>query len=180
MSGSKSSDTADPEDAFDDDGECVGRYTDGLDGRSDRECRIETGDEQTDGDGNAVYPVGSATSNQTVIECANTDDDDVDGITDDGLLVGTYTLMTGPGSSDYTAWAWTGDIGDEVDDDTPLSEVESANVLTRRSEAVKAVVSGGAAAFVKMGRSVSYTVQARRRHGQSGRSDSGVPSMASW
>ena len=67
--------------------------------------------------------------------------------------------MTGAGDSDYKAWAWTGDIRDEVDDDTTLAEVEPANLLSRRTQATKAIVSGGNPDTLKMGETLTYTVQ---------------------
>ena len=140
--------TNDPDVAFDDDGECVGRYTIGFDDRDGRECHIETGDLQTDGDGNASYRIGNAAANATTIQCANA-----------GGTTGNYTLMAGAGGSDYIAWAWTGNIGDEVDEDTDLAEVEQANVLTRRTQATKAIVSGGNPDTLKMGETLTYTIQ---------------------
>ena len=66
--------TNDPDVAFDNDGECVGRYTTGLDDRDDRECQIEVGDLETDGDGNASYGTGTAAANATTIDCATNRD----------------------------------------------------------------------------------------------------------
>ena len=148
--------TNDPDVAFDDDGECVGRYTTGLDDRRDRECQIETGDLETDGDGNASYGIGTAAANATTIDCALA-----------GGGTGTYTLMTGAGDSDYKAWAWTGDIGDDVDDDTALAEVEPANLLRRPTQATKAIVSGGNPDTLKMGETLTYTVQLADARGNS-------------
>ena len=144
--------TNDPDDAFDDDGECVGRYTTGLDDRDDRECQIESGDLQTDGDGNASYGVGQADANATKIDCATTD-------AAGEAIVGEYTLMTGSGDSDYISWAWTGDIRDEVDEDTTLAVVEDANLPSRRTQATKAIVTGGNPDILKMGETLTYTVQ---------------------
>ena len=62
--------------------------------------------------------------------------------------------------ADYGVWAWEGDLGDTVGDDTDLFAVEPANLSMARSVAVKAVFSGGTRnLFMKMGRTLSYTVQ---------------------
>ena len=150
-----------PADAFNTNGACISRFVNNQ-SPSHNKCRVDFGDILTDPDtGNALWEgVGIAAGNKLTIECSGTGD-----------RAGTadpheYTFMTGTRGSetDYTVYAWTDSIGEEAHQDS-LFQSEPANTLVSTSEAVKAVVTGGTNLHVKMGRSVTYTVQLRDETG---------------
>ena len=140
--------------AFDSSGECVSRFVEDYDPSFDP-CEIDRGDEETNSLGNHTFPYGSQLSNRLSINCAQG---------------GTHVLSVDLPSSiaTFVAWAWTGGIYDEVDEDTDLFRVEAANPVTRGSEPTHAIVSGGPERLmpgddgfehIKMGERLLYTVQ---------------------
>ena len=136
--------------AFDDDDECVGRFVKD-ETSSFGECEIDIGDQLSDDDGNVQLTLDSdmASTTATCLEG--------EGV---GGGVGPFVFETADTVS-RTFWAWTGGVGDEVDDDTDLVEVEEVD--RRRISSVgtadHADVSGGNADISKMGETVNFTVQ---------------------
>ena len=145
-----------PDDAFDSDGECSTRWVIDAFAPSFDTCSIDVGDTLTDAHGNAEFPVGSGLGNQLTIQCTGTKPGG-----SESEYMNAYTLMTGSrtDNADYTAWAWTGDLDADVDEDTQLFEVEDANAKTSRREATHAVLKGGNPDVVKMGETLRYTIQ---------------------
>ena len=145
-----------PDDAFDPSGDCITRFT-ANQNPSFNECRLDVGDILTDADtGNALWEgVGIKQGNRLAIAC-----------TASGSVHGTYTFMAGTRGSatDFTVYAWMGDIGDAADEEG-LTKSVAANTLVTTSDAVKAVITGGTALHVKMGSVVTYTVQLRDAKG---------------
>ena len=144
-----------PDDAFNADGECIGRFTANQDPSFDQ-CAIDVGDIETDGDtGNALWEgVGIKQGNPLVIDCnAATVDGDHP----------TYEFMAGTRGSEtaFTVYAWSSSLSDSVDDDTDLFKSVAANTLVTLSDAVKAVITGGSALHTRMGSTMTYTVQLR-------------------
>ena len=147
-----------------DDGECVSRFVEDYD-PSFRVCEIDRGDERTDDFGNHTFPFGTQLSNTLSIMCT------ASGAT------GEYELTVDAPSSiaQFVAWAWTGDLYDDVDSGTALFKVEPANPVSSGAEASHAVVSGGPTQMlgagtptettddryehIKMGEALTYTVQ---------------------
>ena len=122
-----------PDDAFNANGDCVGRFVRVQDPSFDG-CEIDRGDRLTDGDtGNALWEgVGLKRGNQLTIVCnapMSTYDE--------------YQFMVGTRGSDtdYTIYAWSSSVGDEANLDDVFKSVP-ANVLTKVSEAVKFIVTG--------------------------------------
>ena len=146
-----------PDDAFNADGECIGRFTTNQDPSFD-ECAIDVGDVETDGDtGNALWEgVGIKQGNPLEIDCGAT-----------GTTHATYRFMAGTRGSetDFTVYAWSSSLSDSVDDDSDLFQSVSANTLVTTSEAVKAVITGGSRVHTPMGGTVTYTVQLRDAKG---------------
>ncbi len=144
--------------AFDSSGECVSRFVEDYDPSFDA-CEIDRGDEETNSLGNHVFPFGDELSNTLDIMCSIP--------ASSGGSAGSYTLTVDAPSStaQFVAWAWTGNLYDDVDEDTDLFEVEEANPVTMGAEASHAVVSGGPAMLgtahehIKMGEALVYTVQ---------------------
>ena len=103
-----------PGDAFDADGECVGRFVKDETPSHDV-CAIDIGDQLTDDEGNVEFQLAS----------------DTDPITAGGCTVGgqdiTLRFDSAPGSTARTHWAWTGDDGDKVDADTTRAELEQVS-----------------------------------------------------
>ena len=145
-----------PDDAFDPSGDCITRFT-ANQNPSFNECQLDVGDILTDADtGNALWEgVGIKQGNRLAIAC-----------TASGSAHGTYTFMAGTRGSatDFTVYAWMGDIGDNADEEG-LTKSVAANTLVTTSDAVKAVITGGTALHVKMGSVVTYTVQLRDAKG---------------
>ena len=92
-----------PDDAFDeDDGECESRFVKDETPSFDA-CEIDIGDGLTDDDGNVTFEL----------------DSDADPITAECVGGGEFEFETATGSPDErTFWAWTGSLGDELDEDT--------------------------------------------------------------
>ena len=118
-----------PDDAFDeDDGECEGRFVkDETD--SFNICEIDRDDHLTDDEGNVELTLSSDSDPITAACTVGTGD--------------PLAFTTAAGSAGRTVWAWTGDLTDEVDEDTVLQELEdvarpvgSAGPTTRGSPAV--------------------------------------------
>ena len=138
-----------PDDAFDeDDGECESRFTKDETPSFDS-CEIDIGDQLTDDDGNVDFTLAS----------------DSDPITAACVAGGEFEFTTATGGSDdRTFWAWTGSLGDEVDEDTTLADLESVDRPVGGAPPDHAFVSGGlptADEIAKMGETVSFTVQIR-------------------
>ena len=136
-----------PEAAFDeDDGECESRFTKD-EARSFELCEIDNGDNLTDDDGNVNLML----------------DSDTDPITAECVGGGQYEFATAAGSSDArTHWAWTGNLGDEVDEDTTLVVVEDVNRPVGGNPPDHAHITGGlptGAELAKMGETVTFHVQ---------------------
>ena len=144
--------------AFDSSGECVARFVDAYT-PSFNTCEIDRGDERTDDFGNHEFPFGTQLSNTLSIMCTQPR-------TSAGTA-GEYTLTVDAPSSiaQFVAWAWSGDLYEDVDSSTDLFRVEPANPVSTGAEATHAVVSGGPAMVgtgrehIKMGEILVYTVQ---------------------
>ena len=144
--------------AFDRSGECdltfVGDYAPSF-----LPCEMDRGDELTNDFGNVTYPFGTQLSNTLSIVCSQAP-------ATDGTA-GSYTLTVDAPSSiaQFAAWAWRGELYDDVDSGTDLVEVEPANATTSGAEATHAVVSGGPAKLgaghehIKMGEALIYNIQ---------------------
>ena len=142
-----------PDDAFDeDDGECESRFTKDETPSFDA-CEIDIGDQLTDDDGNVDFTL----------------DSDSDPITAACTAGGEFEFTTATGGSDdRTFWAWTGSLGDEVDEDTTLADLESVDRPVGGAPPDHAFVSGGlptADEIAKMGETVTFTVQIRTAGG---------------
>ena len=139
--------------AFDDDGECVRRYVARVSGATSV-CEIDAGDFLTGSDGNSDFTATSESvrPEQDTISCGT---------------AGTYTVGSPIGDlANVEFWAWNGDYGDTVDDDTDLVEVVHVTPFSRTAglEADHAKVSGGLDIMknqheAEMGDAVPYTVQ---------------------
>ena len=110
-------------------------------------CEIDIGDALTDDDddGNVTFEL----------------DSDADAITAECVGGGTFEFETATGSPDErTFWAWTGGLGDEVDEDTTLAELEGVNRPVGADPADHLHVSGGLPTsdeIAKMGETVTFT-----------------------
>ena len=132
--------------AFDDDGECVtDRFIIRVSTGS-APCRIDFRDELTEVNGNATFDVGTGRRNPFVIAGGN------------GVSYTVNRVSRDPAAR-FTLWVWSGEVGDTVDDETELIEPASANTVRPRLPAVEAVIAGGSSTHVRMGSSVTYTVQ---------------------
>jgi len=136
-----------PDDAFDpDDGECETRFTKDEGGGSDR-CEIDIGDQLTHDDGNVEFTLASKADPITA-ECTNG---------------GPFTFKTATaGADERTFWAWTGSLGDEVDEDTTLAELEPVDRPMGGAVPDKAHITGGLptdSELAKMGETVTFNVQ---------------------
>ena len=159
--------------AFDSDGECVERYVGAYDQTARDACEIDRGDQETDDNGNALFAEGRDVSNVLTIHCTG----DPTG--------GTHTLRidTPSSTAKFVAWAWQGDLYDEVDSDTDRFEVVAGNAAPKVAPApTHAVVTGGKAIpkgtilagttvatgqeayHVKMGGVLEYTIQLSRQN----------------
>ena len=129
-----------PDDAFNANGACLGRYVQRQD-PGFAACEIDYGDRLTDGDtGNALWEgVGLARGNHLIIVCAGSDPVNPPGVTASDI----YRFMAGTRGSetDYTIYAWSSSLGDEATADDLFKSVP-ANVLTELTEAEKFIVTG--------------------------------------
>ena len=167
-----------PDDAFNANGACLGRYVQRQD-PGFAACEIDYGDRLTDGEtGNALWEgVGFARGNHLIIVCAGDDPVNPPGVT----ASDTYRFMAGTRGSDtdYTIYAWSSSLGDEATADDLFKSVP-ANVLTELTEAEKFIVTGEGSGSTetaadvdqvlagvthpdgqhfKMGQAVTFTVQ---------------------
>ena len=136
-----------PDDAFDpDDGECETRFTKDEGGGSDR-CEIDIGDQLTHDDGNVEFTLASK----------------ADPITAECGTGGPFVFKTATaGADERSFWAWTGSLGDEVDEDTTLAELESVDRPMGGPAPDKAHITGGLptdSELAKMGETVTFNVQ---------------------
>ena len=136
------------DDAFDeDDGECEGRFVQDETG-SFSLCQIDRNDRLTDDDGNVELTLSS-------------DDDPITA----ACTVGTgdpLAFTTAAGSAGRTVWAWTGDLGDEFDEDTVRQELESVARPVGSAGPNYARITGGLPTgdeLAKMGETVTFTLQ---------------------
>lgn len=142
-----------PDDAFDDDGECVGRFIRDEGGESDDACEISRLDEITDDDGNATFTLTSDVAPIALMCTTAADSTDV-----------SYNFKSTGDPTSRTNWAWSGDLGDEVDEDTDLVEVEDVNRPIAGDPPNHAHITGGLPTgneLAKMGETVTFTVQIR-------------------
>ena len=151
------------DDAFDaDDGECEARFVKD-ETPSHSTCAIDIGDQLTDDEGNVSFTLVS-------------DDDPITA----ACTVGTgdpLAFSTAAGSAGRTFWAWTGDLGDEVDSDTDLQELEDVARPVGSAGPDYARVSGGlptADELAKMGETVTFTVQLYSQVGATPNADKDV------
>ena len=148
-----------PADAFDEDGECTRFALDISPGTG--ACEIDNLDVVTDSDGNAYFDATEADvsdAEDTMVACNV-------GITGSGL----YPSGDPVGSvADLTIWAWTGELEDEVDEDTDLVEVVEFSKFSRAGSdpATIALASGGLDGSAgtnqqeaEFGDTVTYTIQ---------------------
>ena len=144
-----------PDLAFDDrDGECVTDppYVADITPSIDT-CRIDTFDDETDGDGNQEFDVGLGGGGAAIqIACSGS------------VPLGTFSLMAAS-NPDAHVWAWTGAVGDTVDDETDLALAEPANTVDELFAPVTAVITGGSMNHIRMGNTVTYVVQLKDKNG---------------
>ena len=136
-----------PDDAFDeDDGECELLFVKDETPSHDV-CAIDIGDQLTDDEGNVEFEL--VTDKDPITVACGT---------------GTFTFTSAQGSGDTTFWAWTGSLGDEVDEDTNLQELEDVARPVGRAGPDYARISGGLPTgdeLAKMGETVIFNVQLR-------------------
>ena len=131
-----------PDAARDDDGECVLRFVKDETPSFDA-CEIDIGDQLTDDEGNVEFELTS----------------DRDPIT---VVCGTGVFSLASGSEATVFWAWTGNQGDQVGNDTDLAELEGVDRPVGRAAPDYARISGGLPTgdeLAKMGEQVTFTVQ---------------------
>ena len=116
-------------------------------------CRIDTFDDETDGDGNQEFDVGLGGGGAAIqIACTGSDPN------------GIFSLMAAS-NPDAHVWAWTGAVGDIVDDETELALAEPANTVDEVFAPVTAVITGGSMNHIRMGNTVTYVVQLKDKNG---------------
>ena len=134
-----------PDDAFDDDdGECEIRFVKD-ETPSHSTCEIDIGDQLTDDDGNVEFTLDSK-GDAISLRCGTS----------------TLTFSTVATSAGRTFWAWTGNLGDEVDEDTTLVELESVARPVGAAGPDYARISGGLPTnneLAKMGETVTFKLQ---------------------
>ena len=139
-----------PDDAFDeDDGECEFLFVKDETPSHDI-CAIDIGDQLTDDEGNVEFELATDRDPITV-PCTSAAD-------------GTYTFTSAAGSGNTTFWAWTGSLGDELNEDTARATLEDVDRPVGRAGPDYARVSGGLPTddeLAKMGETVTFTVQLR-------------------
>ena len=146
------------EDAFDeDDGECEFRFVKD-ETPSDSACEIDIGDQLTDDDGNIEFTPVSLAGDPITATC---------------VVGGTVNYeFADSGSEGRTYWAWTGHLGDEVEADTDLQELENVARPVGTAGPDYARISGGLPTddeIARMGETVTFTVQLRADTGANGR-----------
>ena len=145
-----------PEDAFDDDGECEARFV-RDESESDDACEISLVDAITDDDGNAIFTLNSDVA-PVAVKCMTQAGDTPASHT------ATLKFTSAGGPTERTNWVWTGDLGDRVDDDTELAEVEDVDRPVAGAGPDHAHITGGQPTgreLAKMGETVTFTVQIR-------------------
>ena len=149
-----------PDDAFDpDDGECEGNFVKD-ETPSHSTCAIDIGDQLTDDEGNVQFTLVSD-SDPITAACAA-----------DSTAV--LRFESAPGSAGRTFWAWTGDLDDEVSEDTHLQELEDVARPVGKAGPDYARVSGGLPTgdeLAKMGETVNFTVQLYSQAGDAPNAD---------
>ena len=154
-----------PEDAFDRNGRCItdpayvtgtigGVATSGFDA-----CSIDIDDERTDTMGNFVFDVGSLTGVRFEVDCSATVHPATNPTPGD-----SFRFVGDPGAP-ATVWAWQGDMDDIVDSNTDRVEPVAGN-SANPGRATQATISGGSDYTVRMGRTLTYTIQLRNALGQ--------------
>ncbi len=137
-----------PDDAFDeDDGECEARFVKD-ETPSHSTCAIDIGDQLTDDEGNVLFTLASDADPITAL-CA----------TDSTAAL---RFESAPGSAGRTFWAWTGDQGDEVSEDTDLQKLEAVARPVGSAGPDYARLTGGLPTddeIAKMGETVTFTLQ---------------------
>ena len=145
--------TASPEGAFTEDGECVGRYVGGV-VESTSTCEIDAGDFVTGSEGNVEFTASasSISAEDTVLHCGTL------GYYEAGEPAGT--------EADVQFWAWNGEFGEEVNEETKLVEVVHVSPFSRTASAPAHHISvtGGLdeeanQLEARFGQEVEYTVQ---------------------
>ena len=138
------------DDAFDvDDGECEPRFVTEQAFGTDI-CEIDISDALTDDEGNVELTLRSD-RDPVQVACGVTNGD-----TD------YYAFSTATGSEGFTFWAWTGRLGDEVDEDTALSNLEDVARPVGTAGPDYLRVSGGLPTndeLARMGETVTFTAQ---------------------
>ena len=145
------------DDAFDpDDGECELRFV-RDETPSHSTCQIDIGDQLTDDQGNIEFTPVSLGGDPITAACG----------TD-----GSFRFSTASGSAGRSYWAWYGSLGDEVDEDTTLADLENVARPVGTAGPDYARISGGLPTgdeIAKMGETVTFTVQLRSDTGSNGR-----------
>ena len=151
------------DDAFDaDDGECEPNFV-RDETPSHSKCAIDIGDQLTD-EGNVDFRLVSD-SDPITAACRTEGQDAV------------LRFETAEGSAGRTFWAWTGDINDEVDEDTILAELEDVARPVGASGPDYARVTGGLPTgdeLAKMGETVTFTLQLYSQVGAEPNSDKDI------
>ena len=151
------------DDAFDpDDGECEGNFVKD-ETPSHSTCAIDIGDQLTDDEGNVMFTLASDSDPITAV-CA----------TDSTAAL---RFESAPGSAGRTFWAWTGDLGDEVDEDTDLQELEDVARPVGKAGPDYARISGGLPTddeLARMGESVTFTLQLYSQVGDAPNADKDI------
>ena len=137
-----------PDDALDDDSECVFRLVRG-ETPSHSTCEIDIGDQLTDDEGNEEFtPVSDSDPISTSCTAG----------------AAPYVFSTAQGSEGRTFWAWVGELGDEVDADSDLTELERVDRPVGTAGPDYLRVSGGLPSgdeLAKMDETVTFTAQLR-------------------
>ena len=140
------------DDVFDARGQCIDRYVSnsGFGFETGWEaCQIDQGEQQTGKTGNHVFTEIGSAGRPTMI-CGHTLE--ASGIDDP--------------DSKYGIWAWTGEHGDTVGNDTVRAVPEPANTPSALSTPASALFSGGTNYNLKMGSDkLNYTIQLLDRDG---------------
>ena len=144
-----------PDDTFDvDDGECESRFVKDETPSHDT-CAIDIGDQLTDDEGNVEFTLDSDTA--PLAAACSTDAEAV------------LRFESAPEGAARVFWAWTGDRGDEVDEDTTLAELEDVARPVGKAGPDYARVTGGLPTddeLAKMGETVTFTVQLYSQAGE--------------